>query len=95
MVHHKDMESTTSPSAIKSVCFALASLGLGAFLASGVDHLVLQAVMLSFPPASLMVALRREKLASVIEESADTYIQTPSFEEITAGLNLDILSRAS
>jgi len=89
------MESTTSPSATKSVCFALASLGLGAFLASGVDHLVLQAVMLSFPPASLMVALRREKLASVNEESADTYVQTPSFEEITSGLNLDILSRAS
>jgi hypothetical protein len=51
--------------------------------------------MLSFPPASLMVALRREKLASVIEESPNTDVQTPSFEEIAAGLNLDILSRAS
>ena len=95
MVHHEDMESTTTPSATKSVCFALASLGLGAFLASGVDHLVLQAVMLSFPPSRLMVALRREKLASVSDESAETDIATPSFEEITAGLNLDILSRAS
>jgi hypothetical protein len=51
--------------------------------------------MLSFPPASLMVALRREKLASVIEESVETDEQTPSFEEITAGLNFDILSRVS
>lgn len=95
MVHHRDMETTNTPSLITSVCCILASLGLGAFLASGVDHLILQAVMLSFPPASLMVALRREQRTSAVVESTETDVQTPSFEEITAGLNLDILSRAS
>lgn len=49
----------------ESVSLVLASLALGAYLASGTTGLALQVIMFSLPPASLWMAVRKESRAMV------------------------------
>lgn len=77
----------------QSFALATASLGLGAYLASGSSHIAAQVLMLSFPPASLWVATRRvQRTQEANEHRAD---DSAVFEELTAGLEFDILTKAS
>jgi hypothetical protein len=47
----------------ESITLALCSIGLGAYCASFADHLLMQAVLMSLPPATLFFSQRRKKVA--------------------------------
>ena len=91
------MDKHTTSSKIEALACAGASLILGAYLGSSADTLVMQVIMMSFPPAALLVALRRTRVATNEEvvELASPVSQISTFEEVTAGLDFDILTRAS
>ena len=96
MVQHKDMDKTTAPSQREALACAAASLVLGAYLASSAQNLVMQVVMLSFPPVALLVALRRSRRTTDNNvEIFEPSVSPTTFAEVTAGLELDILTRAS
>lgn len=96
MVHHGGMDKLTTSSKIEALACAGASLILGAYLASSAENLAMQVIMLSFPPAALLVAIRRTRAASVANAPmTQSTIEPSTFEEVTAGLDFDILSRAS
>ncbi len=77
----------------QSLALAIASLGLGAYLASDTSFVPAQVLMFSFPPASLWVAIRRTETNN--KAPSLTSDEITSFEEITAGLEFDILTKAS
>ncbi len=77
----------------QSLALAIASLGLGAYLASDTSFVPAQVLMFSFPPASLWVAIRRAEVNDETPSHASD--EVTSFEEITAGLEFDILTKAS
>lgn len=88
------METSTSPR--EAIACAAASILLGAYMASTAQNLALQVVMLSCPPAALWVAIRRGRRTANHSPAAVQPVVSPAtFEEVTAGLELDILSRAS
>ena len=87
------MELSRARNIGQSLAFAIASLGLGAYLASDTSFVPAQVLMFSFPPASLWVAIRRTEVNEEIPSLASD--EVTSFEEITAGLEFDILTKAS
>ena len=96
MVQHEDMDTSSAPSKREAVACAAASLVLGAYLASTAQNLAMQVILLSFPPAALLVALRRHH--HIMDNNVEAFEPTvvpATFEEVTAGLELDILTRAS
>lgn len=95
MVHHGDMEKLQKPSRIEALGCSLIALGLGAYLSSGVDHLALQVVMFSFPPASLLMALRREKTTIHRPQGTIALPEPAMAHEVPLNYDFDILSRAS
>lgn len=96
MVQHVVMDTSSAPSKRESLACAAASLVLGAYLASTAQNLIMQVILLSFPPASLLVALRRTRRSTeTVSELVESVPERASFEEVTAGLELDILTRAS
>lgn len=96
MVHHGDMDKNTSYSKAEALACVSASLILGGYLASAGDHLVMKVILMSFPPASLFVALQRSRhTAPAMEPQIATPVEPATFEEVTAGLEFDILTRAS
>jgi hypothetical protein len=50
-------------SVLESVVLAISSIGLGAYCASFGSHLLMQAVLMSLPPATLFFSQRRKKAA--------------------------------
>lgn len=81
---------------IESLACAGASLILGAYLASSADSLFMKVIMLSFPPAALLMALRRNRVETT--DQVVTFQPAPeptTFSEVAAGLEFDILTRAS
>jgi hypothetical protein len=96
MVHHEAMDTSSAPSKRESLACAAASLVLGGYLASTAQNLTMQVILLSFPPAALLVALRRRHriMDNNMEAFEPTFVPA-TFEEVTAGLELDILTRAS
>lgn len=96
MLHHEDMDKSTAPSKIEVLGCVAAALALGAYLASSAHNLALQAILMSFPSAALLVALRRTRHTStaIVQTFTPTMTQE-TFEEVTAGLEFDILTRAS
>jgi hypothetical protein len=95
MVQHKDMDTSSAPSKREALACAAASLVLGAYLASTAQNLVMQVILLSFPPAALLVALRRRHYIVGNVEAFEPAPVPATFEDVTAGLELDILTRAS
>lgn len=96
MVHHGDMDKNTSYTRFEAVACAGASLLLGAYLATAADNLLMQVILMSFPPAALAVTLRRGQIASTVEQTEIAPVAQPvTFEEVTASLEIDILTRAS
>jgi len=95
MVQHKDMDTSSAPSKREALACAAASLVLGAYLASTAQNLVMQVILLSFPPAALLVALRRRHYIVGNVEAFEPAPVSTTFEDVTAGLELDILTRAS
>lgn len=90
------MEKDTCYTRIEAVACACASLLLGAYLASAADNLVMKVILMSFPPASLAIALRRGRVLSTAPETQIQPLAQPmTFEDVTAGLDIDILTRAS
>lgn len=63
--HHGFMNNHAFSARAESIGLALASVVLGAFLASGTTVLFLQVIMFSLPPASLWMAVRKESRAMV------------------------------
>ncbi|MEN9553325.1 MAG: hypothetical protein RLY24_920 [Actinomycetota bacterium] len=96
MVHHEAMDTSSAPSKRESLACAAASLVLGGYLASTAQNLTMQVILLSFPPAALLVALRRRH--HIMDNNVEAFepaVVPATFEEVTAGLELDILTRAS
>jgi hypothetical protein len=90
------MDKNTTYSKTEALACAGASLILGAYLASAADNLVMKVILMSFPSASLFVALKRSRNATTaIEPQPVAIIEPATFEEVTAGLEFDILTRAS
>ena len=48
-------------SVLESVVLAISSIGLGTYCASFGSHLLMQAVLMSLPPATLFFSQRRKK----------------------------------
>ncbi len=60
--HYVDMENTAKKSSVfEYVVLAISSVGLGAYCASFAHQLVMQAVLMSIPPATLFLSQRRKK----------------------------------
>lgn len=95
MVQHEDMDTTSAPSKREALACAAASLVLGGYLASTAQNLVMQVILLSFPPAALLISLRRHHYTVGNVESFEPAPISTAFEEVAAGLELDILTRAS
>ena len=90
------MDKNTSYSKAEALACVGTSLILGGYLASAADHLVMKVILMSFPPASLFVALQRSRHTSpAMERHTVTPVEPATFEEVTAGLEFDILTRAS
>ena len=90
------MDKNTSYSKTEARACVGASLILGAYLASAADILAMKVILMSFPPASLLVALQRSRnTAPVMEPQSVATLESATFEEVTAGLEFDILTRAS
>lgn len=90
------MDKNTSYTRNEAVACAGTSLLLGAYLASAADNLLMKVILISFPPASLAVALRRGRMVSSTPDAQSLPVAQPvTFEEVTAGLEIDILTRAS
>jgi hypothetical protein len=96
VIHHGVMDTITAPSKLEALACAGASLILGAYFASSVENPLLQVVWLSFPPAALLVALRRTRHTTQEDiATVGPVLEPSSFDDVTAGLKFDILSRAS
>ena len=90
------MGKNTTYSKTEALACVGASLILGAYLASAADNLVMKVILMSFPPASLFVALRRDRnVTPAMEPQSVATMEPATFEEVTAGLEFDILTRAS
>ena len=90
------MDKNISYTKIEALTCAGASLLLGAYLASAADYLMMKVILMSFPPASLLVALRRGRGISLATDTQVAPVAEPvTFEDVTAGLEFDILTRAS
>jgi hypothetical protein len=60
--HYVDMENTAKKSSVvESVVLAISSVGLGAYCASFAHQTVMQAILISLPPATLYLSQRRKK----------------------------------
>lgn len=96
MVQHEGMDTSSAPSKREALACAAASVLLGAYMASTVQNVALQIVMLSCPPAALLAALRPGRQTTNHAPAAVEPVASPAtFEEVTVALELDILSRAS
>lgn len=96
MVHHWDMDKNTTYTKAEALACAGASLLLGAYLTSAADNLLMKVILMSFPPASLFVTLRRNHNESPAAQPQAVPTSEPAtFEDLTAGLEFDILTRAS
>lgn len=90
------MDKNTTYTKTEALACVGASLILGAYLASAADNLVMKVILMSFPPASLFVALQRShNAAPAMEPQTVTPVEPTTFEDVTAGLEFDILTRAS
>ena len=90
------MDKNTSYTRNEALACVAASLFLGAYLAAAADNLVMKIILMSFPPASLAIALRRGRMVSTGPETLIQPVAQPmTFEDVTAGLEIDILTRAS
>lgn len=91
------MDNTIATKKIEAIACAGASLVLGAFLASSAEHLVMQVLMMSLPPASLFLAIRRSTTSAPVDVVVEVQgqVEAITFEDVTAGLEFDILTRAS
>lgn len=90
------MDKNTSYSKTEALACIGASLILGAYLASAADNLLMKVILMSFPPASLFVALQRNRdTIPAMEPQSLAPVEPATFEEVTAGLEFDILTRAS
>lgn len=78
-------------SVTQAVVVAASSVLLGVYLASGSEHTVVQALMLSFPPASLWLAVRRNRPVAQPHFEHITVVETPDRAPvITVAQTLDI-----
>lgn len=95
VIHHMNMEKTHTTKIHEALCCALVSLGLGAYLAAGVENFVPQLMMFSFPTGSLLIALRRQRLSARSHHDASTVVEPDVARVAALSLDFDILSRAS
>lgn len=96
VIHHGVMDTMTAPSKLEALACAGASVILGAYIASSAENLLMQVVLLSLPPAALLVAIHRTRHTTQEDIAAVRPVLEPSsFDDVTAGLEFDILSRAS
>ena len=60
----------------EKVVLAVSSIGLGAYCASFSGHLLMQAVLMSLPPATLFLSQRRKKAAvSTVDAPRHTAVE--------------------
>lgn len=89
------MDSRSETTRRQAILCSIASLALGAYLSSMADNLAMRVLFFSIPPASLLVTLRRELRQQNLADAVGQTHESIAFNEITSGLEFDILSRAS